>query len=77
MHINDVFANNSKMVKYSFLLKHQVCLFNSRISKNVRVHSEISLKTSQFLLNNTLFLTMFPKMAKHRANDALVSRPTI
>ena len=27
MHINDVFANNSKMVQYSFLLKHKIaCL---------------------------------------------------
>ena len=68
MHINNVFANNSKMVKFSFLLKHQVCLFNSKKQQ---------LKTSHFLLNYAIFLTMFPKMAKHCANDALVSRPTI
>ena len=49
MHINNVFANNSKIGKCSFLLKHQVCLFNSRISKTVWAHFETSLKTSHFL----------------------------
>ena len=48
MHINDVFAKNSKMVKNSFLLKHQIFLFNKRISKNITKKQRTFCYTMQF-----------------------------
>ena len=78
-----------KWLNIIFLLEHQVCFFNSRISKTVWAHSETSNITKNiaffalrcdllidvFNFLQCIFLTMFQKITKHRAND--IHRPPL
>ena len=63
MHINDVFAKNSKMQNILFYSNIKVCLFNLRISKTVRTHSETSNITKKniapLILDGFILLKIF------------------